>query len=227
MSSWWHAAVGSLVGTGVGAAITGLVAERHARKQEQQLVVGALAAIRTELVVGMNRVTAAIGSASAFIESGQIPPITDDISLMYRTHAAVLHARLFAKDLLMVAAAYSWLTRCAHGGYVSDVPSHFVAGYGLYMDTVYATYQAYVRLGEILKADYESCKPSEPVAFALPADLIAGACDQKLKTLPKSENKRAEREGIQRVKTLVDWMKTDLQKRGFEEPGIIVGRAKP
>ena len=79
MSSWWHAMVGSLIGTGVGGAITGLVAERRAKRQEQQLIVGALAAVRTELLVGINRIGGSVVSAPTFIRSGQPPPVTDDM----------------------------------------------------------------------------------------------------------------------------------------------------
>ena len=74
MSSWWHAMVGSLIGTGVGGAITGLVAERRAKKQGQQLIVEALAAVRTELLVGVNRIGGSVVSAPAYIQSGQPPP---------------------------------------------------------------------------------------------------------------------------------------------------------
>ena len=73
--------VGSLIGTGVGGAITitGLVAERRAKRQEQQLIVGALAAVRTELLVGINRMGGSVVSAPTFIRSGQPPPVTDDM----------------------------------------------------------------------------------------------------------------------------------------------------
>ncbi len=74
MSSWWHAMVGSLIGTGVGGAITGLVAERRAKKQERQIIFEALAAVRTELLVGVNRIGGSVVSAQAYIQSGQPPP---------------------------------------------------------------------------------------------------------------------------------------------------------
>ena len=51
MSSWWHAAAGSLLGTGAGSVVTMLVTERHAKKRERRAMAEALAAIQTELLV--------------------------------------------------------------------------------------------------------------------------------------------------------------------------------
>ena len=159
--------VGSFIGTGVGGAITTHVAERRARREEQQVIVGALAAVRTELLVGVNRIGGSVTSASAFIQSGQPLPVTDDLSLMYRTHAAVLHAHLSASDVLIVTVAYSWLMQYARGGYNTGAASRFISVFDLYMSVAHALYKAYIRMGEILETDYGLPASSEFAVFGL------------------------------------------------------------
>ena len=221
--------VGSLIGTGVGGAITitGLVAERRAKRQEQQLIVGALAAVRTELLVGINRIGGSVVSAPTFIRSGQPPPVTDDLSLMYRTHAAVLHARLSAKDVLTVTVAYSWLMQYARGGYNTGAASRFISVFDLSMSVASALYKAYIRMGEILETVYGLHVASDLAVFYLPADWIATACERELETLSHTDAKVEEREKVLQIKAFAEWMKTDLQKKGFQGPGVMVRSVKP
>lgn len=226
MSSWWHALVGSLIGTGVGGAITGLVAERRAQKQEQQLIVEALAAVRTELLVGVNRIGGSVVSAPTFIQSGLPPPVTDDLSLMYRTHAAVLHARLSANDVLTVTVAYSWLMQYARGGYNTGAASRFISVFDLYMSVTNALYKAYIRAGEILKTDYGLAISSEFAVFGFVADYIATSCERELKALRGADANTKECEKVLHIKAFAEWMKADLQKNGFQGPETMVRPAK-
>ena len=227
MSSWWHAMAGSLIGTGVGGTVTGLVAEHRARREERQLIVEALAAVRTELLVGVNRIGGSVVSAPTFIQSGQPPPVTDDLSLMYRTHAAVLHARLSANDVLTVTVAYSWLMQYARGGYNTGAASQFISVFDLYMSVAHALYKAYIRMGEILETDYGLPASSEFAVFGLVAYSIATLCEGELKTLSGADANAEERAKVLSIKAFAEWMKSDLQKRGFEGPEIVSSHAKP
>lgn len=219
--------VGPLVGTVVGAAVTALVAERRARREEQKLIVEALAAVRTELLVGANRIGGSVISAPTFIQWGQLPPVTDDLSLMYRTHAAVLHTHLSASDVLTVTVAYSWLMQYSRGGHVSGVPSRFISVFDLYMSVTNALYNAYTRMGEILEADYGLHVGSEFAVFGFAAYWIANLCEGELKTRSDADANAEEREKVLNIKALAERMKTDLKKSGFEGPEVVDGHAKP
>lgn len=219
--------VGSFIGAGVGGAITGLVAEHRARREEQQLIVEALAAVRTELLVGTNRVGSSVISAPTFIQSGQPPPVTDDLSLMYRTHAAVLHARLSANDVLTVTVAYSWLMQYSRGGYNTGAPSRFISVFDLYMSVTNALYKAYTRMGEILETDYGLPVSSEFAVFGFVAGWIATLCERELQTLSGTDANAEEREKALSIKAFAEWMKADLRKRGFEGPEVVGSHGKP
>ena len=209
--------VGSLAGTGVGGVITWFAAERRARGAEQQLIVQALASIRTELLVGVNRISSSIISAQAVIQSGQAPPVTDDLNLMYRTHAAVLHARLAPIDVLTVTAAYAWLMRYSRGGPISGGPRRFASVFQLYIEAVAALYKAYMRIGEILETTSGLRAASDLAVFALSADGIADACERELKALSRPDASADEREKVQNIKAAAEWLMADLRKNGFEE----------
>ena len=219
--------VGSFVGTGVGGTLTWCAAEQRARREERQLVVGVLKAIRTELLVGASRIGGSVISAPTYIQSGQPPAVTDDLSLMYRTHAAVLHARLSANDVLTVTVAYSWLMQYSRGGYNTGAGSRFISVFDLYMSVANALYKAYIRMGEILETDYGLPVSSEFAVFGLVAYWIATLCEGQLKTLSGADANAEERAKVLSIKAFAKWMKADLQKRGFEGPEIVGGRAKP
>lgn len=177
--------------------------------------------------MGANRIGGSIASAPTFIQSGQTPPVTEDVGLMYRTHAAVLHTQLSASDILTVTVAYSWLMQYSRGGHISGVPSRFVSIFYLYMSAADAIYKAYTRMGEILETTYRLPVSSEFAVFGLAADWIAGACERELKALSGANTSAEEREKILHIKSFAERMKADLQSRGFEGPEVMGGHEKP
>ncbi len=146
---------------------------------------------------------------------------------MYRTHAAVLHARLSAMDVLTVTVAYSWLMQYSRSGYSTGARSRFVAVFELYMSVVNALYKAYMRIGEILEADYGLCAAAELAMFGFPADQIADACEHKLRALSHADTNAEEREKVLQIKACAEWLLADLGKHGFVKTVLKADAAKP
>ena len=128
--SWLQTIFASLLGTVVGSSVTGMIAARNKDKRKQTLIIEGLASVRTELLIAANRVTSSILSARMAMDTGQLPPIGDDLTLMYRTHASILHINLSAKNMLFITVAYSSLGIYAQGRSVKDHPSQFSFTYG-------------------------------------------------------------------------------------------------
>ncbi len=130
--------------------------------------------------------------------------MTDDLTFMYRTHAAVLPTRLFANDILTVTVAYSWLMQYARGGHNTGATSRFISVFDLYMSVTNALYKAYMRIGAILETDYVLHAASDLVVFYPPADWIATACERELKTLSDIDAKEEERRQVQNIKAFAE-----------------------
>ena len=218
MSGWWHAAAGSLLGTGAG------VRRNDARdrtprqeRRERRAMAEALAAIQTELLVAANHLLSSVSSAQRVITSGQIPAEPDDLSLMYRTHASVVHSQLPAMDVFRVTVAYSYLMRYSRGGYIADAPSRFVEVFGLYLSTVHAVYNAYMRLGAILEARYGLPIIPELSLFSFIADMIARSCEHELAARPGAATGDERHPEIRNIKARADWLKADLGKNGSRQ----------
>ena len=181
--SWLQTVFASLLGTAVGSAVTGGITEIHARRRERLLVVDALASVRTELLIAANRLTSSIFSAKMAINMGHLPVITDDLALMYRTHASTLHVTLSAKDMLFLTVAYSSLGAYVQGRIIKDHLSQFAFVYGFYANTLDAVYKAYMLVGERLLSRYKVSIPSEFPVFYLGAQAVYGACDAEIRRL--------------------------------------------
>ena len=81
------------------------------------------------------------------------------------------------------------------------------------------------RIAETLKTSSSLYVSSELAVFGLATESLTTACERERKGLLGADAEG--REKVLPIKTFADWMKTDLRKGGFEEPGIIIGRAKP
>ena len=127
--SWLQTVFASLLGTAVGSAVTGGITEIHARRRERLLVVAAFDSVRTELLIAANRLASSIISAKMAINMGHLPAITDDLALMYRTHASTLHVTLSAKDMLFLTVAYSSLGAYVQGRIIKDQLNQFAFVY--------------------------------------------------------------------------------------------------
>ena len=82
-------------------------------------------------------------------------------------------------------------------------------------------------MGEILETVYGLHVASDLAVFYLPADGIATACERELEMLSHTDIKVEEREKILQIKAFAEWMKTDLQKKGFQGPGVMVRPVRP
>ena len=87
--------------------------------------------------------------------------------------------------------------------------------------------KAYTRMGEILETAYGLPVSSEFAVFGLVAYSIATLCEGELKTLSGADANAEERAKVLSIKAFAEWMKSDLQKRGFEGPEIVSSHTKP
>jgi len=219
MSSIVSAAIGvfgSLLGAAVGSYATASIAEKHAQEKERKQIVEALASVRTELLVGVNRLAASVLSANMAMKAGHIPEVTDDLTLMYRTHASVMHAHLSANEVLFITVAYSSLWTYAKGRNIAGHPSPVAFVYGLYMNTLNAMYNAYMMLGQTLHARYQSRTPQDLAVFYLPAHGIEVACEGAESKAEESSNENDSRQDIHAVKMFAISLIAELKKNGFE-----------
>ncbi len=220
--SWLQTIFASLLGTVVGSSVTGMIAARNEDKRKQTLIIEGLASVRTELLIAANRVTSSILSARMAMDTGQLPPIGDDLTLMYRTHASILHINLSAKNMLFITVAYSSLGIYAQGRSVKDHPSQFSFTYGLYMNTLSAIYNSYVLLGEILLSKYKTSIPSEFPVFYLGAHAVCQACDielRKFRNTPVDSfgDKTSDmRNDIRNVKAFADCLLMNMKEKGYK-----------
>lgn len=224
--SWLQTVFASLLGTGVGSAVTATIAEHHASKRERAHSVDALASVRTELLVAANRIISSILTAHMTMQVGHIPVVTDDLTLMYRTHASVIHVQLHAKDVLTVTAAYSFLGVYARGRDIREHSSRFAFTYGLYMSTLNALYNAYELLGGLLASEYKFSVPSEFAVFYLGAKVTDDACEAEIKKLPTPDENSSEEKiaGLKNdmlgIKAFAVSLMKDMRAKGYEPTEI-------
>ncbi len=220
--NWLQTLFASLLGTAVGASATGVIAARNENKRKQSLTIDGLASVRTELLIAANRILSSILSARMAMDTGRLPPIRDDLTLMYRTHASILHANLSAKDMLFVTVAYSTLGTYAQGMDIKGQPNQFAHTYGLYMNTLNSVHNAYILLGDILLSKYIFSIADEFPIFYIGAQTVSQDCETELK---KSSNTSVGSLGdansdlwndIKNVKAAADALMISMQTKGYK-----------
>ena len=155
------------------------------------------------------------------MHTGQLPPISDDLTLMYRTHASILHINLSAKNMLFITVAYSSLGIYAQGRDIKNHPNRFSFTYGLYMNTLNSIYNSYVLLGEVLLSKYKTSIPSEFPVFYLGAHAVSQACDVELRKFINTPvdsfgDKMSDmRNDIRNVKAFADSLLMSMKEKGY------------
>lgn len=188
--NWLQTLFSSLLGTAVGASATGLIAMYHESKRRKTSIIEGLASVRTELLIAANRITSSIASAQMAMMTGRLPPINDDLTLMYRTHASILHANLSANDLLTITVAYSTIGTYAQGRSLQGSKNQFATTYGLYINALNAVYNAYMIIGTILVSRYAFFIPDEFPIFYLGANIVSRSCVFHMKSATDSTANR-------------------------------------
>lgn len=223
--SWLQTVFASLLGTAVGAGMTAWIADVHERKRANSQTIEALASVQKELLVAANQVVSSIVSAQMALHVNNMPTVTDDITLMYRTHASVIHGKLSAKDVLTVTVAYSCIGTYGRGRDLRTVEYPFAYIMGLYIHTLNALYNAYMLLGGILQHRYSTSIDPEFAIYYLGATIAHSACGREVDRLDRLESENPDqntpqKNGIFQVKASAEFLMKAMEKHGYSPPTV-------
>ncbi|MBU2722760.1 hypothetical protein [Acidithiobacillus ferridurans] len=205
-----------ILGTLFGGYITSKISEKHELRKEREEKIKSITSVQTEILLWMNRVTASVLAANMYISQKSLPPVSDDMSLMFRTHAATLYSTLDKLTLMSVTGSYGAMSSYAQGKSFGMNDSPFAYLHNFLLNTIISSLNAYDALATYLIKHYDRSTSAEYVLFYMPASFISDACNREL----KKELPDPVRSDIANVKCQSEAVMKLLREKGYKEDVI-------